>query len=50
MIRTTITCDVCKEAIFKNTLFFQIAKQTGNDTKVLCHVHSWCVHKIAKEK
>lgn len=50
MIKTTITCDVCKEVIPKNKPFFQMAKQIGNDTKVLCHVCSWCVYRIAKEK
>lgn len=50
MIRTAITCDVCKEVIPKNTLFFQIAKQTGNDTKVMRHVCSGCTYRIAKRE
>ena len=50
MIRTVITCDVCKEVIPKNTLFFQIARRTGNDIKVMCHVCGGCTYRIAERK
>ena len=52
MIRTTttITCDVCKRPIPKNTPFLQIAKQTGNDIKAMRHVCFGCIYRIAERE
>ena len=50
MIRTTITCDVCKRPIPNNTPFLQIAKQTGNEIKAMRHVCFGCIYRIAENE
>ena len=50
MITTTLTCDICKRPIPKNTLFLQITKQTGNDIKTMRQVCFKCIYRIAEDE